>query len=624
MSNQTTTSQAPASEVKDEIVVRFAGDSGDGMQLAGDRFTIESAVLGNDLVTFPNYPAEIRAPAGTLAGVSSFQVHFSDHEVLTPGDRPTALVAMNPAALLSNVNDLDKGAMLIVNEDAFDERNLKKAGYSSNPLEDDTLADFKLVRVPMTRLTVEAAKGLGAKGREAQRSKNFFALGFVSWMFTRPIEPTIEWTKQKFGKSPSVVEVNLAALKAGYNFAETAEVIGHRYDVPSAQLKPGTYRSIQGNPATAYGLIAAAHLSKLPLLYASYPITPASDILHELARHKNFGVRTLQAEDEIAAICMAIGASFAGQLGVTATSGPGVALKGEALGLALHLELPLVLIDVQRGGPSTGLPTKTEQSDLLMAMFGRHGDSPVPVLAAQTPSDCFYLAMEAVRITTKYMTPVILLTDGYLANGSEPWLLPNVEDLPEMPVHFATAPNHVDENDEAVFWPYLRDENLSRPWGIPGTPGLEHRIGGLEKQDGTGNISYDPDNHQYMVLTRVKKVQGIANDIPPLEVNDPTGDAELLVVSWGSTFGAVRQGVCQAREKGAKVAHAHFRYLNPFPANTAEVLRSHSKILVPEMNTGHLLRLLRADFLVDAQGFNKIAGLPFMIAEIEAKIWEMI
>ena len=602
-----------------EVVIRFAGDSGDGMQLTGDRFTDVSAVFGNDLATLPNFPAEIRAPAGTIAGVSSFQVQISDHEILTPGDVPSVLVAMNPAALQANISELTPGGTLLVNSDAFDQRNLEKAGYQANPLEDGSLAAFRVIQVAMTAMTLESTKELGVKPRDAERSKNFFALGLLSWLYTRPVEPTIAWIDERFGGRELVRAANLAAFKAGYNFGDTAELWEHPYEIAPARLAPGKYRQITGNLATSLGLVAAGQLSKLPVTYASYPITPASDILHELSRHKNFGVRTLQAEDEISAIGVAIGAAFAGHLAITGTSGPGVDLKSEAMGLAVSLELPLIIVDVQRGGPSTGLPTKTEQADLLLAMYGRHGEAPMPIVAASTPSGCFHAAIEAARIALKYRTPVLLLTDGYLANGAEPWLLPNVDDLPDLTVEFATGPNHGDE-----FWPYLRDpETLARPWALPGTPGLMHRIGGIEKQDGTGNVNYDPDNHELMVHLRAAKIAGIANDIPLVEVDDPDR-ADLLVLGWGSTWGVAQQAVRQARATGHKVAHAHLTHLNPFPPNLGEVLSRYPKVLVPEMNLGQLSRLVRAEYLVDAKSLTKVKGLPFRAAEIEAAIEEMV
>ena len=610
------TASRPTQEL-DRVVIRFAGDSGDGMQLTGDRFTSASAVFGNDLSTLPDYPAEIRAPAGTLAGVSAFQIHISDHDILTPGDAPSVLVAMNPAALKANIGDVPRGGTLIVNVDNFDERSLTKAGYAANPLEDGSLDGFTVYEVPMTSLTLEATKETGAKPRDAERSKNFFALGLISWMYTRPIEPTIQWIEQRFGNKPVVAQSNLLALKAGYNFGETAELFESAYEVKPAALAPGSYTNVSGNTALAWGLIAAGQLSKLPVFLGSYPITPASDILHELSKHKNFGIRTLQAEDEIAGIGAALGAAFAGQLGVTTTSGPGVDLKSETLGLAVSLELPLLIIDIQRGGPSTGLPTKTEQADLLLAMYGRHGEAPLPIVAPKTPSDCFFVAIEAARIALKYRTPVIVLSDGYLANGAEPWRLPKVEDLPDISVPFAREPNH-----DGEFWPYLRDEaTLARPWAIPGTPGLEHRVGGLEKQDGTGNISYDPLNHDLMCRLRAQKIAGIVNDIPPVELDHEDG-AEVLVLGWGSTWGTIGAAVRRVRARDRKVASAHLRHLNPFPADLGDVLRRYPKVLVPEMNLGQLSRLIRAEYLVDAKSLTKVQGLPFRAAEIEAAILE--
>jgi 2-oxoglutarate/2-oxoacid ferredoxin oxidoreductase subunit alpha len=606
-------------------VIRFAGDSGDGMQVAGDRFTTDSALLGNDLATFPNFPAEIRAPAGTLAGVSAFQVHISDHDVLTPGDAPNVLVAMNPAALRANVGDLPVGASIVVNSDAFDERALQKAGYSSDPITDGSLKAFRVYQIPMTSLTLEACKATGAKPRDAERSKNFFALGVVSWLYGRPPENTLGWIGKRFAKAQMVADANTLAFKAGYNFGETAEIFESSYEVHSAHLAPGTYTNVTGNTALAWGLIAASQLAKLPLFLGSYPITPASDILHELSKHKNFGVRTLQAEDEIAGIGAAIGAAFGGALAVTTTSGPGLDLKSEAIGLAVNLELPLLIVDIQRGGPSTGLPTKTEQADLLHAMYGRHGEAPVPIVAASTPASCFNAAIEAVRIAVKYRTPVILLSDGYLANGAEPWLLPSVDDLPDISVAFATQANHVEEDGTATFWPYLRDpETLARPWALPGTPGLEHRVGGLEKADGTGNVSYDPVNHGQMVHLRAAKVAGIAKDIPPVEVDDPSGEASLIVLGWGSTYGPITAAVRRARALGHAVAQAHITHLNPFPANLGEVLRRYPKVLVPEGNLGQLWRMVRADFLVDARLLSKVQGIPFAVREIELVILEML
>ena len=605
----------------DRVIIRFAGDSGDGMQLTGDRFTSVSAMFGNDLATLPEYPAEIRAPAGTLAGVSAFQIHISDHEITTPGDAPNVLVAMNPAALHSELRRLEAGGTVIVNSDTFEERNLAKAGYAQNPLEDGTLKGYRVYEIPMTSMTKEAVTPLGVKPRDADRSKNFFALGLVSWMYTRPVEPTFRWITERFAKSPQVADANTAAFKAGYTFGETAELFDHPYNVKPAVLDHGTYTNITGNTALAWGIVAAGQLAKLPVFLGSYPITPASDILHELSKHKNFGVRTLQAEDEIAGIGAALGASFGGHLGYTTTSGPGMALKSETMGLAVSLELPLVIIDIQRGGPSTGLPTKTEAADLLMAMYGRHAESPLPIVAAKSPSDCFFAAIEATRIALKYRTPVILLSDGYLANGSEPWRLPDIDALPDISVEFATEPNHVDDDGNAAFWPYLRDpETLARPWATPGTPGLTHRIGGIEKEDGSGNISYDPENHEFMVRLRAAKIAGIADDIPGIELEGDAEDAELLVVGWGSTWGAIDGGMNRVRARGHKIAHAHLRHLSPFPRNLEEILRRHPKVLVPEMNLGQLSRLLRAEFLVDARSVTKVQGAPFTAGELEHAI----
>ena len=606
-------------EALDRVVIRFAGDSGDGMQLVGDRFTELSAAFGNDLATFPNFPAEIRAPAGTLAGVSSFQVHISDHDIVTPGDTPNVLVAMNPAALKANLRDLAPGSTLLINVDTFDTRNLDKAGYAQNPLRDDSLGAYRVYEIPMTSITVEATKPLGVKPRDAERSKNFFALGLICWMYTRPTAPLFDWIKKRFGNRPEVLEANLAAFKAGYNFGETAEIFDHAYEVKPAHLPAGEYRQITGNLALSYGLIAAAHAAQLPLFYASYPITPASDILHELSKLKNFGVKTLQAEDEISAASAAIGAAFAGNLAVTGTSGPGVDLKAESIGLAISLELPMIIVDVQRGGPSTGLPTKTEQADLLLAMYGRHGEAPLPIVASSSPADCFDAAVEAARLAVKYRTPVILLTDGYLANGAEPWLLPDLDDLPDISVTFTTEPNHGDE-----FWPYLRDpETLARPWAIPGTPGLMHRVGGIEKEDGTGNISYDPENHDKMTRLRAAKVAGIAKDIPLTVVDDPDG-ADFLLLSWGGTWGAATAAVRRIRSRGRSIGRVHLRHLNPFPRDLGDVLRRYETVLVPELNLGQLARLVRADFLVDAKSYNRISGIPFRAAELEAQILELM
>jgi len=583
------------------------------MQLTGDRFTSVSAVFGNDLATMPDYPAEIRAPAGTLAGVSAFQIHFADFDILTPGDQPSVLVAMNPAALKANLKDLLPGGLLIVNTDAFDEKNLDKVGYSSNPLKDGSVNGYQVYEIPMTSMTVESVKDTGVNKKEAERSKNMFALGVISWMYSRPLEPTIAWLEKKFAKKPHLAQSNVAALKAGHAFGETAELSA--FEIKPATLAPGTYRRITGNQALAFGLIAASVNSKLPLFLASYPITPASDILHELSRHKNFGVRTIQAEDEIAAAGMMIGAAFAGHLAVTTTSGPGLDLKSEAIGLGLSLELPMVVVDVQRGGPSTGLPTKTEQSDLLHAMYGRHGEAPLPVVAAYSPTSCFWAALEASRIALKYMTPVILLTDGYLANSAEPWRIPGVDKLPEISIPFASQPNAGED-----FWPYLRDETtLARPWAIPGTPGLEHRVGGLEKADGTGNISYDPDNHHLMTQLRAAKVKAIEEDIEPLEF-DADEDAEVIILGWGGTYGAIGAAVRRLRNRGKKVARAHLKHLNPFPKNTREVLDRFDKVVIPEINMGQLSRLVRAEFLIDTIGINKVRALPFRAGDLEQEL----
>lgn len=609
----------------DRVVIRFAGDSGDGMQLTGDRFTNSSALFGNDLSTLPDFPAEIRAPAGTLAGVSAFQIHISDHDILTPGDHPNVLVAMNPAALKANLADVRPSGTVIVNKDSFDERSLQKAGYATNPLTDGTLDGYTVFEVPMTALTLEAVKPSGTKPRDAERSKNLFALGLISWLYGRPQDPTLEWIAQRFAKTPMVAEANTLAFKAGWNFGETAELFPNTYEVKPAPLPAGTYTNISGNTALAWGLIAAGRLAGLKIFLGSYPITPASDILHELSKHKNFDVTTVQAEDEIAGIGAAIGAAYGGALGVTTTSGPGVDLKTESIGLAVNLELPLIIVDIQRGGPSTGLPTKTEQADLLQVVHGRHGEAPVPVVAASTPGDCFYAAIEAVRIAIKYRTPVFLLSDGYLANGAEPWPVPDVAALAKIDVEFASAPNHVDAEGKATFWPYLRDsETLARPWAIPGTPGLTHRIGGLEKADGSGSVSYDAANHDLMSRLRVAKVAGIAKDIPKVEVDDPTGDADLLVLGWGSTYGAIAAGARRVRDRGLKVAHAQLRHLHPFPENLGEVLRSYDRILVPELNLGQLVKLVRAEYLVDAKSLSKMYGKPFQAEEIEIAMLEAL
>ncbi|MDH3755251.1 MAG: 2-oxoacid:acceptor oxidoreductase subunit alpha [Acidimicrobiia bacterium] len=619
------TAAVPEVRQLDSIIVRFAGDSGDGMQLTGDRFTNASAVFGNDLSTLPEFPAEIRAPQGTLAGVSAFQVQVSDHDITTPGDAPNVLIAMNPAALKKELHRLEPGGTIIVNEDAFEDRNLAKAGYDETPLEDGSLDAYTMFKVPMTSLTKEVCKDIGVKPRDAERSKNFFALGLVSWLYTRPVEPTLDWIKAKFGRQELVAAANTAAFNAGHAFGETAEYFDVTYEVRPAKLQPGVYTNINGNTALSWGLIAAGQLAKLPIFLGSYPITPASDILHELSKHKNFGVRTLQAEDEIAAVGSALGAAYGGHLGITATSGPGIALKGETIGLAVSLELPLIVIDIQRGGPSTGLPTKTEASDLLMAMYGRHGESPIPIVAAYTASQCFHAAIEAARIALKYRTPVMLLSDGYLANGTEPWRLPDVESLDEIDVQFATATNAVDAEGNAVFHPYVRDpETLARPWAIPGTPELMHRIGGIEKEDGTGNISYDPENHQRMTDLRAAKIAGIANDIPPTMMAGDVDDADLLVLGWGSTWGSITSGMKRARAEGNKVAHAHLTHINPFPADLGDVLARYPRVIVPEMNMGQLSKLVRAEFLVDATAVTKVKGQPFTAAEIHEAILENI
>ncbi|MGW9225600.1 2-oxoacid:acceptor oxidoreductase subunit alpha, partial [Streptomyces niveus] len=594
----------------DRVIIRFAGDSGDGMQLTGDRFTSETASFGNDLSTLPNFPAEIRAPAGTLPGVSSFQLHFADHDILTPGDAPNVLVAMNPAALKANIADVPRGADIIVNTDEFTKRPMAKVGYLTSPLEDGSLEAYQLHPVPLTTLTIEALKDFGLSRKEAERSKNMFALGLLSWMYHRPTESTEQFLRTKFAKKPNIAEANVAAFRAGWNFGETTEDFAVSYEVaPATTAFPaGTYRNISGNLALSYGLIAAAHQADLPLYLGSYPITPASDILHELSRHKNFGVRTFQAEDEIAAIGAALGAAFGGSLAVTTTSGPGVALKSETIGLAVSLELPLLVVAIQRGGPSTGLPTKTEQADLLQAMYGRNGEAPVPVVAPRTPADCFDAAIEAARIAVTYRTPVFLLSDGYLANGSEPWRIPEQDELPDLGVQFATGPNHTLADGTAVFWPYKRDPHtLARPWAVPGTPGLEHRIGGIEKQDGTGNISYDPANHDFMVRTRQAKIDNI--QVPDLAVDDPHG-ARTLVLGWGSTYGPITAAVRRLRRGGHPIAQAHLRHINPFPRNLGEILNRYDKVVVPEMNLGQLAALLRAKYLIDAHSYNQVNGMP--------------
>jgi 2-oxoglutarate ferredoxin oxidoreductase subunit alpha len=604
---------------KERVVVRFAGDSGDGMQLAGSRFTDATAVLGNDLVTLPDFPAEIRAPAGTLHGVSAFQIHFASRDILTPGDHPNVLIAMNPAALRTNLAAVERGGIVIVNEDAFNEGNLRKAGYAANPLEDGSLDDYQLFRVPMTSITVRATEEIdGITSRDAARAKNLFALGLVSWMYGRPTDVSTRWIEKKFESKPAVRDANLAAFRAGYNFGETAELMAVHYEVKPAPAEPGTYRNVDGTTAMALGLVTASVRSGLPLFYASYPITPASELLHALARHTRFGVRTMQAEDEIAAVNIALGAAFGGHLGVTATSGPGMDLKAETIGLAVALELPLVVIDVQRAGPSTGMPTKTEASDLMLALYGRHGESPLPVLASSTPGQCFEAALEAVRIAVKYRTPVILLSDTFLANSSEPWAIPSVESLPELDPSFAREPE-----EGAPFLPYQRDQNLARPWAVPGTPALRHRIGGLEKEDGTGNISYEPENHALMTRLREERIAKIAEDIPPLAVDHDEG-AELLVLGWGSSYGTIRAAARRVRARGKPVAVAHLHHLNPLPANTGEVVRSYRRVVIPEMNMGQLVKIVRAEFLVDADSVTKVEGLPFFAEELEREVLERI
>jgi 2-oxoglutarate ferredoxin oxidoreductase subunit alpha len=611
----------------DRVIIRFAGDSGDGMQLAGDRFTQETAVFGNDLSTLPNFPAEIRAPAGTLPGVSSFQVHFADHDILTPGDAPNVLVAMNPAALKANLRDLPRGADLILNTDEFTKRNLTKVGYTVSPLEDGSLSEYNLHAMPITSMTVKALEDFDVTRKDAERAKNMFSLGLLSWLYDRPQEGTLKFLRSRFATKPEIMKANIAAFHAGWNFGETTEAFSVRYEVKPATLKPGTYRNITGNTALSYGLIAGSQLSGLPLFLGSYPITPASDILHELAKQKRFGVRTFQAEDEIAGVGAALGASFGGSLGVTTTSGPGMLLKEETIGLGVSLELPLIVCDIQRAGPSTGMPTKTEQADLLQALFGRNGESPLPVVAPSSPADCFSTAIEATRLAVKYRTPVIVLSDGYLANGSEPWLIPDTEGLPDLTqdVRFAAADDWRDEDGKIDFRPYQRDpETMARPWAVPGTAGLEHRIGGIEKADLTGEISYDPDNHDRMVRLRQAKIDGIAGDIPPLQIDDPDGDARVLVLGWGSTYGAIGAGCRRVRLAGRSVAQAHLRHLSPFPANLGDVLSRYEKVLVPEINLGQLALLLRGRFLIDVISYNRVRGLPFGAAELAGVIKDVI
>jgi 2-oxoglutarate ferredoxin oxidoreductase subunit alpha len=604
-------------EELETVTIRFAGDSGDGMQLTGTQFTNTSAVMGNDISTLPDFPAEIRAPAGSLPGVSGFQLNFSSQEIKTPGDQPNVLVAMNPAALKVNLPDLEDGGTLILNTDGFTPENLKYANYASNPLEDSSLAGYRVHKLPISTLNMNALKGnVELSRKEIDRSKNFFALGVLYWLYDRPLDNTLEWIKAKFGKSPELAKANEIALKTGYNFADTTELFTTHYTVKKARIKPGKYRKMTGNEATALGFIAASHLSGRPLFYGSYPITPASDILHELSRHKSFGVKTFQAEDEIAAVCSAIGASFAGQIGLTGTSGPGVALKQEAIGLAVMTELPLVIINVQRGGPSTGLPTKTEQADLFQAVWGRNGECPAIVIAPATPADCFHMAIEAVRLAFKYMSPVFYLSDGYLANGAEPWAIPEIASLPKIEVKFA--------NDPANFMPYSRDpETLARPYALPGTPGLEHRIGGIEKQHITGNVNYDPENHHLMVRLRQEKVDRVVNDIPLIEVaGEKTG--KVLVLGWGSTYGSISTAVDRMQREGKSVSAAHLRHLNPFPKNLGEVLAGFETVIIPEMNLGQLCTMVRAKYLVDAVAFSKVKGRPFQIREIVHKVEEYL
>ncbi|MBL7254695.1 2-oxoacid:acceptor oxidoreductase subunit alpha [Paractinoplanes lichenicola] len=606
-------------EQLDRVVIRFAGDSGDGMQLTGDRFTSETAQLGNDISTLPNFPAEIRAPAGTLPGVSSFQVHFADYDILTPGDSPHVLVAMNPAALKANLSDLPAGADIIVNTDEFTKRNLAKVGYAVSPLEDGSLAEYAVHPVALTSMTVGALAELGVAKKDAERAKNMFALGLLSWMYSRPFSSTLRFLESKFAKRPDLVAANKAAFQAGWNFGETTEDFAVRYEIKPARMKPGTYRNITGNQALALGLVAASVRSKLPLFLGAYPITPASDILHELSKHKKFGITTMQAEDEIAAIGAALGASYGGALGVTTTSGPGVALKGETISLAIALELPLVIVDVQRAGPSTGMPTKTEQADLNMALYGRHGEAPLAVIAPKSPSDCFHAAIEAARIALKYRTPVILLSDNYVANGSEPWLLPSSDELPDISVEFTTGAN----GDDGRFLPYLRDpETMARPWAIPGTPGLEHRIGGLEKADKTGDISYDPANHEHMVRTRAARIEAI--EVPELEVEDADEHARVLVLGWGSTYGPIGAACRALRQRGLPIAQAHLRHMAPLPANLGEVLAAYDKVVIPEMNLGQLAHVIRAKYLVDAVPFNQVSGLPFTAATLENMLEDVV
>lgn len=598
----------------ESATVRFAGDSGDGMQLMGNQFTTSSVIHGNDVATLPDFPAEIRAPAGTLAGVSGFQINFASQDIHTPGDGIDALFAMNPAALKANVSELVDGGLLVVNSESFSQDSLEKAGYKENPLEDESLNNYQVVAIPLTKLNRDSIEGLGLDRKSGDRCKNFFMLGLAYWVYNRPLDSTVRWLEKKFAGKDDLLEANLRAIEAGYNYGETAELFTSSYKVDKADIKPGVYRKITGNSAVVLGLVAASKLADKPLFYASYPITPASEILHDMSAYKNYGVTTFQAEDEIAAMCAVLGASFGGSLAVTGTSGPGLALKMEAIGLGVMTELPSVIVNVQRGGPSTGLPTKTEQSDLMQSIFGRNGESPVAVVAPATPADCFSMALEAARIALKFMTPVILLSDGYLANGAEPWMIPDIESLPKIDVNYTT-----EVNSENGFQPYIRDERLARPWAVPGTEGLQHRLGGLEKQHITGAVSYDPENHDFMVRLRQNKIDGIAEDIPPLQVNG-SESGELLVLGWGGTFGSITTAVDRARKAGMSVSSAHLRYLNPFPKNLGEVLSKFKKVLVPELNLGQLRTLIRAKYLVKAKGLNKIQGRPFQIAEIQSAI----
>jgi 2-oxoglutarate ferredoxin oxidoreductase subunit alpha len=611
-------------EERDSVVIRFCGDSGDGMQLVGTQFTNVSASFGNDVSTLPDFPAEIRAPQGTLAGVSGFQLNFSSQDIFTPGDEVDTLVAMNPAALKTNLADLKRGGTLIVNLDEFDKGNLQKAGYETNPLDDgDLVQKYHVHKVPMTRLNRDAVSGLGLSMKEQDRSRNLFALGLVYWLYDRDRGVTEQWIQDKFKKNPTVVEANLRALRGGFNYGFSTESFTTHYSVPKARLAPGKYRKITGNEAVAWGLAAAARLAGKTLFFGGYPITPASDILHSLSEMKHFGVRTFQAEDEIAAMASICGAAFAGEIAVTASSGPGICLKGEAMGLGVMTELPMIIVNVQRGGPSTGLPTKTEQSDLLLSLFGRNGDSPIPVLAASSPGDCFYLMLDAVRIAVEFMTPVVFLSDGYIANGSEPWNIPKFSDLKKIEVTHPTGRPAGVEGSPDDFLPYLRNDKGARPWAIPGTPGLEHRIGGLEKADVTGNVDYSPVNHHKMVMNRINKVAGIANHIPLQTVEGPES-GDLLVISWGGTYGAIRTAVLQSIAAGKSVAHTHLRYMNPFPRNLGDIVKKYRKVLIPELNSGQLRLLIRGNFLVDAVGFNKVQGKPFLVSEVVRKIDEIL